>query len=443
MIWLWNYCLVWFGNLSLKTKLLISFGWLCFFTIILGAVSLGGIHQLSRLITDDSAPSAISSTTADQTPSAQNNAQLASLRASVQSIVSRVQIVVFSLLAFIVLLDLVMALRLTLIIAVPMIEACGILERLSNHDLTVSANVVSTDEIGQMNSALNRTIDHLRGVLMGLRAAASQLNDAADELGNDTARTSANCNQQATLAQHVLDSSHQLSEAGSEIARNSIEAAEASRESAQSAESGGQVMAGAAKTMDDVAAASEAIHTLMGQLDARSQDISKVVTVIREISENTNLLALNAAIEAARAGEQGRGFAVVAGEVRRLAEHTRQATEEIASMVESIQQQTGSTITAVEASRTNIEQGRKRTEEAHEMLSQIILRASRTEKLAEGTAATAGDQSNASLQISEDAAKVAELAAASLEAAAQASIAGKNIQSSAAQLTQIVSEFRL
>jgi methyl-accepting chemotaxis protein len=440
MIRLFNFCLVWFGNLRLKTKLLISFGWLCFFTIILGAVSLGGIHQLSHLLTSDASPQVTASPATNTTS---NTAQLANLRSSVQSTVSRIEIVIFSLLAFIVLLDVVMALRLTYIIAVPIVDACAILERLSNHDLTISAKVVSTDEVGQMNTALNSTINHLRGVLMNLRAESTQLQDAANELNQDTARTSANCNHQVELAQHVLDSSHQLSEAGSEIARNSIEAAEASRESAQSAESGGQVMAHAAKTMDDVAAASESIHTLMGQLDSRSQEISKVVIVIREISENTNLLALNAAIEAARAGEQGRGFAVVAGEVRRLAEHTRQATEEIASMVESIQQQTGSTITAVEASRTNIEQGRQRTEEAHEMLSQIIQRASRTEKLAEGTASTAGDQSNASLQISQDAAKVAELAAASLNAAAQAAAAGKSIQSSAAQLSKIVNEFRL
>ncbi len=138
-------------------------------------------------------------------------------------------------------------------------------------------------------------------------------------------------------------------------------------------------MATAAHTMGEIASSSSEIRALMGRLDGRSHEISKVVTTIREISENTNLLALNAAIEAARAGEQGRGFAVVAGEVRRLAEHTRSATEEIAGMVAGIQQETASTTAAIESSRSSIEDGRLRTEEAHQMLTEIIQRASQTE----------------------------------------------------------------
>jgi methyl-accepting chemotaxis protein len=439
MLWIWNACLTWFGNLPLKTKLYISFGWMCLFTVVLGVVCLGGIHQV-RVATDRQAAAA------QTTDSAENSAahsREVELDAATKRTAGQFQSVIVGLLGLIVLVDFIMAWRLAHIISDPIIGACAVLERVSHRDLTVMASVDSTDEVGQMCAALNRTITHLHDVLQGLKESAQSLETVAIDLGDQTALTSSNCNRQADLAQLVLNSTRLMAEKGNEIARNSHETAEASRESSESAETGSEVMASAAETMGQVAAASSTIRELMGRLDGRSQEISKVVTAIREISENTNLLALNAAIEAARAGEQGRCFAVVAGEVRRLAEHTRSATEEIARMVESIQQETANTTVAVESSRSSIESGQKQTQEAHQMLNRIIQHASQTETLAEGTATAAGEQSNTSQEIASNAAQVADLAAASLAASALAAETGKAIYASAKHLTEVVLQFRL
>lgn len=442
MGWLWKACLTWFGNLPLKTKLHISFGWLCLFTIVLGAVCLEGLQQVRQVMVPIMTHS-VAAETATATNNATSTDSATALSEAVDRVATRLRLIIVFLLGFIILLDVVMAWRLTQIISRPILEACGVLQRLAQHDLTVSARVDSTDEVGQMSVALNATIGHLHGILGELQESAQGLAQAAQGLADETSRTTANCNHQSELAEQVLLSTQRLASTGSQIAQNSMEAAGASRESAQTAGTGGEVMAGAAQTMGQIAESSQTIHGLMERLDERSREINKAVTVIREISENTNLLALNAAIEAARAGDQGRGFAVVAGEVRRLAEHTREATEEIAQMVASIQQETAHTTAAVEASRDSIEAGKLRTEKARTLLSEIINSANQTETLAEGTATAAEAQSSASHEIGGNVAQMAKLATASIAASQHAAQTGQHIREMATQLNQIVQQFRL
>jgi methyl-accepting chemotaxis protein len=202
-------------------------------------------------------------------------------------------------------------------------------------------------------------------------------------------------------------------------------------------------MQAAATTMEKIATATSSVSEKMTSLAHRSEEIGKVVSVIQEISEQTNLLALNAAIEAARAGEHGRGFAVVAGEVRRLAERTKGATEEIAVTIRSIQEETQQTLQVMRDSRTAVEAGMGKTAHARKSLEAIIESSKQVEHQIHLIATAATEQTSASGEISESASQISQLSAETAQGAEEAVEALKNLASLASDLDGIIRQFHL
>jgi methyl-accepting chemotaxis protein len=190
-----------------------------------------------------------------------------------------------------------------------------------------------------------------------LSVAAKEISLAARNQADSSAATAASIEQLTVSINEV-----------SEIARQTEGN---SSKTADLAQSGTEVVGRAAHEIENIAASlrdsAERVHTLVG----RSQEISTITNVIKDIADQTNLLALNAAIEAARAGEQGRGFAVVADEVRKLAERTGQATAEINQMVLAIQSDTEAAVQAMESARPRVEQGQELARQATAVLGEI------------------------------------------------------------------------
>lgn len=330
----------------------------------------------------------------------------------------------------------------TRLIAPPVKAATAALERVAGKDLTAAVEVKASDEVGRLGLALNRTVEGMREVIGAVGRTANTLSGAAEELSVQSQQTSSNTESQTAKTSQIAVAAEEMSVTIAEISRNAEAASQASRKSAETAAEGGSVMSSAAETMEKIAGASGTVAEQMASLAQRSGQIGSVVSVIQEISEQTNLLALNAAIEAARAGEHGRGFAVVAGEVRRLAERTRSATEEIAATIHTIQQETGATLEVVERSRSAVETGRTETARARESLEAIIAGSKEVEQMIHMIATAATEQTAASGEISQSASQISQLAVENSRAAAETAQAIQHLSQMAGELDATIREFR-
>lgn len=343
----------------------------------------------------------------------------------------------------IVLLCAMVGLVLNRVIAPRVVLATSALERLAAKDLTIDVAVDGDDEIGHLNQALNTSVAAMREVLRSVAQGADTLSAATAEISTRAVQTAGNANTQSSKTNQIAAAAQQMTATIGEISHNAESAAGASRISAETAAQGGQVMQAAAGTMQKIAAATNSVSEKMASLAHRSEEIGNVVNVIQEISEQTNLLALNAAIEAARAGEHGRGFAVVAGEVRRLAERTKGATEEIAGTIRSIQDETRETLQVMQESRTSVESGMEETARARHSLQSIIESSKQVEHQIQLIATAATQQTSASSEISESAGHISQLATENAQGAEEAVEALKNLSRLASDLDGIIRKFRL
>ncbi|KTB83173.1 chemotaxis protein [Pseudomonas syringae pv. syringae PD2766] len=278
-------------------------------------------------------------------------------------------------------------------ITVPLNETLEVVERVASGDLSRNLQVDRKDELGRLQSTIQRMTVNLRELVGGIRDGVTQIASAAEELSAVTEQTSAGVNSQKVETDQVATAMHEMTATVQEVARNAEEASEAAVAADQQARDGEQVVNEAIAQIERLAVAVGNSSDAMGTLKQESNQIGSVLDVIKSVAQQTNLLALNAAIEAARAGEAGRGFAVVADEVRSLAQRTQKSTEEIEALIARLQSGTQQAATVMDSSRELSASSVELTRRAGGSLENITKTVSAIQSMNQQIAAAAEQQS--------------------------------------------------
>jgi methyl-accepting chemotaxis protein len=301
----------------------------------------------------------------------------------------------------------------------------------------------SADEIGEALTSLEEMRGMLAKTIAGVVNTLDYMGTASEELSATAATIAKSAADQSSQTEQVSTAMHEMSATVSEVSENSRTASSKAEAAGDSAREGGKIVEGMVDVITTLADSTKATALKVEQLGASSNEIGKIIGVIDDIADQTNLLALNAAIEAARAGEQGRGFAVVADEVRKLAERTTSATREVGDMIKTIQDETRNAVEAMHAGTDKVDEGVQRSQKAGESLAGIIESASAVQQMITQIATAAAEQAVTTEHVKQNLEQIASTTHESATGAAESAKACDHLTELARRLQGIVKHFQV
>ncbi|MEG4231045.1 PAS domain S-box protein [Microcoleus sp. Pol11C3] len=321
------------------------------------------------------------------------------------------------------------------------LKLLGEIKGAAQGDLTVRAEVTN-DVLGAVADSFNFLIGSLRKVVTGIQTLAEQVTSATDESINNTSQLTQQAEIQAAKISAIMREIERIVNSIRDVRDVSVRAETVAQQSSHTAEVGGMAVDRAVEGINGLRLTIASTSKMMKRLGESSQQIGKIVTSISQLASQTNLLALNATIEAARAGEQGLGFAVVAEEVRKLAERSAGATEEISEIVGTIQEEISRVMKAMESGTLEVVEGTKLASEAKTHLNAIIEVSREMNALVQNITRASAKQTVSAEEVSNSMQQVNEIANTTAQKGADVKASLDELSGSLGQLQKSVANFR-
>ena len=330
-------------------------------------------------------------------------------------------------------------------ISAPIVHISELLKQIAEGeaDLRKRLPVESQDELGHLAQNYNVFIGQLQSLIQQVLNSCQQLLNSVEEVNQLNKSTSVELAEQRDQTMQVATAVTQMGATIEEIAKNAVETANAAETATGKVHEGMGVVDDTIRYIQTLSGEMKVSGKVIYELAEHTESIGSILSVIRGISEQTNLLALNAAIEAARAGEQGRGFAVVADEVRSLAMRTQTSTEEIQNMIAKLQEGSKNAVGTIESGQIQVDKSVSASNEAGNALRSIDESVD-TIKSMSIQMATATEQQNVVVHdINRNIVNISDVTLSTSESAIRSSESCDKLRTLTEELNQLVSRFKV
>ncbi|NMG34960.1 HAMP domain-containing protein [Azoarcus sp. TTM-91] len=325
----------------------------------------------------------------------------------------------------------------------PLEDARRFATDIAGGNLATEIRIHRDDEIGSLAMALRSMQQELRNMVRLIQDNAERIASASENLAGNTGAISTASAQQSGAAESIAAAIEQMTTSITHVSAFTADARKIATESGDTAQNGAEVIRRVVGDIQRVAQSVDQSAEAIRNLGQQSKEIATVVTVIKEVADQTNLLALNAAIEAARAGEQGRGFAVVADEVRKLAERTAASTEDIARIVGLITTGTDSAVRAMDEQVRGVQRSVALAGEAGEAIARINDSSQQVVSTVSDVSSALDEQATTSTEIARGIEEIAAMSGRNRESTQEVDDATRELAGLSQQLRETVRRFRL
>ena len=322
------------------------------------------------------------------------------------------------------------------------VKLLGEISSVAEGDLTVEAEV-SADALGAVADSFNYMIVELRQIVGRVNTATQQVGRSTDEILATTDVLNGSAEQQASRIADTSVAVEEMAVSIGQVAENAALSAQVARDARDAASAGAVAVTATVEGMGRIRNQVQETARKIERLEASSQEIGTIVSLIKDVADQTGVLALNAAIRAAAAGEHGRGFAVVAEEVRRLAERVTVASAQIDTLVKGIQAETGEATLAMTQGSQEVASGVRVADDAGRALARIDTTARQLAELIEAISLAADQQARASAGIARAMTEISGITTGTTAGTRQAAAAVAALATLADDLRQGVAAFRL